>query len=216
MISYVGCTPTLRSLVITLALVAACSETEPPQLGDDGLAVAPEICGYEVIQGRDSLFTIQAVTGTVPVETFYSYGSPVANSANTGFEVADRTAVLVYTDTTTGLTSLVITNDAASSDTGGQAVFDFKGIGKGTITVLDNPIDNYRIKKNTATAVWDWDAFSTDGIAITFPTSSMCVDITAQFVLGANGYSVYSGGTSISVDELTYAPTPLKICAAKC
>jgi hypothetical protein len=190
--------------------VTACVESEPTLSTQTDL-LQPS-CSFDVTQGG-STFAIGAVLDATNVQAFYGWDTAYPQSANTGFEVPDRTALLVHQDQTSGSASLVLIHDAPSSDTGGQTFFEISGLPSAAqLTVLDDPDDNYLVQDGLLTAVWDWDEFTTDGAAITFPDGNICVDVHPRFALDLAGYAVIDGTTG-AVTELPFSPTPLRVCA---
>ncbi len=106
------------------------------------------------------------------VVDFYSYGSPVGSSANTGFEQYD-TALVYMTLDDTGEYGLVVVCDRPGGG-GGNASLSISGFPDGaSLAQSDDPGEAGGVQLDgTATCNWNWVNCCTDGAAYRLGTGS--------------------------------------------
>ena len=169
---------------------------------------------YKVTQG-DTSFDIRPVASGTDVETFYGYGHGDAYSANTGFEAADRSTVILHGDPS-GQLGFVLVHDAAGSGSGGHLELSIDGLAEAELVVEDDASggqDSYDLE--TGEFVWEWAACCTDGIAFASVPHKGCITITPGVVEGLGGFDLIDGATGERI-ALGSTTEPITICSAPC
>ena len=68
------------------------------------------VCNCNITQAGVT-YPISALQGTLPETSYYSYGSPIPSSANTGLELSNGLILFLYEDVTTGIISVFLIAD---------------------------------------------------------------------------------------------------------
>ena len=100
------------------------------------------------------------------VQDFYSYNSPNASSANTGFEQSD-TGIIFLTLDDLGNYGLVVILDLPNDGDGGDVELEITGMAPGTVMVQgDEPGECGTVQGDgSASCDWHWVSCCTDGVA---------------------------------------------------
>ncbi len=133
-------------------------------------------CNCEVSQG-DQSFPITTIQTAESAVSFYSYGSPNAASANTGFELVNTTLVFLHEDTNTGDISLVVIMDAPGGG-GGRGSLDFFCLPTGATIDLSDDAGEITGVPPTIMTNFGWIDCCTDGTVI----GNVGCDMTFDFI----------------------------------
>ena len=174
-----------------------------------------DMTAFTVSQGGQA-FDVFPVVADGPVEDFYGYA---AGNAATGLEVADRGALALHRDASTGDLSLVVLLDAPEDGTGGAASLKIAGLpASARLAVADDPqgpTSSYNLV--TGQLSWAWDSCCTAGAAIADLTDSLCVTVTPGAIEGLTGLDVLTGTPAGPVRvALPSSTLPLTLCGVPC
>jgi hypothetical protein len=188
--------------VVAAALLSAgCGARS--SLPEGGPADIPPGGGLLLTQGTLTKW-VSPVDRDRDVVAFYDYTS---DSGHTGFEALEKSELFFYSDTTTGIVSLVTEHGIDQNSSGlaqpeGLVDQTFSGLPDGvTIAVADdNSMEFFMPSPTTAQGKWQFD-LNTDGGALTgFPVpGSWSVKITADFIEGIDAWRFF-GPEEIPLD----------------
>jgi len=166
-------------------------------------------------------FTLLPLQDIEDVAEFYSYDDPFADSADTPFEVSNRSTWFVHRDRF-GVLSLVLVHDTAGEmqPSGGTLELRVDGLHPGTSTVVqDDPPsaggDVYDLALGTFS--WGWGACCSDGVALSPMPMDLCVTLTPLRWSGLDGIDVLSAVPNGDPLRLPFAlGDPLELCQTVC
>ncbi|HSF88407.1 MAG TPA: hypothetical protein VLA46_03260, partial [Saprospiraceae bacterium] len=119
-------------------------------------------CNCSITQGG-STYPISALLGNESATAFYSYGSPLISSANTGLELSNGLVLFLYQDLNTNLVSLFLIADVGNSGTGGSMEFETNCLPPTAyVSVQDDP-GEFSGGPPSITGNWSWSSCCTDG-----------------------------------------------------
>lgn len=119
-------------------------------------------CNCSITQGG-STYAISALLGNQTASAFYSYGSPLISSANTGLELDNGLILFLYQDLNTNLVSLFLIADVGNSGTGGSMEFETNCLPPTAyVSVQDDP-GEFSGGPPSITGNWSWSSCCTDG-----------------------------------------------------
>jgi hypothetical protein len=126
----------------------------------------PEIdmvtCNCTISQGGNS-YPISALMGNESSVSFYSYGVPIASSANTGLELSNGLILFLYEDTNTGLVSLFLIADIANDGSGGSLSFEVNCLPQTAYVAVQDDQGEFAGSPPLITGNWSWFECCTDG-----------------------------------------------------
>ncbi|MFH1531663.1 MAG: putative metal-binding motif-containing protein [Pseudomonadota bacterium] len=151
-----------------------------------------------VEQGGE-VFEFDPIPGVQSPVPWYHYGSPEAASANTGYEISNKTQLMLYEDDL-GQLYLAIVNDRYDDGSGGYVDVTITGMTGASWVLYDDPptSDTYGMNPVTGAgwAKWHWIECCTDGgILGPIETNGGGYEFTVQFTLltGINQVLIRSG-----------------------
>ena len=119
-------------------------------------------CNCSITQDG-STYPISALLGTVPAPAFYSYGTPLGSSANTGLEINNALVIFLYQDINTGITSLFLIADIANSGSGGSLQFEANCLPSTAYVSVEDDAGEFSGTPPLITGTWSWGGCCTDG-----------------------------------------------------
>ena len=199
-----------------------CNDTDPEVNPD-----AAEVCGDDADNDCDPLtlctwveqggeiFEFDPVPGVQGPVPWYRYGSPEVASANTGYEISNKTQLILYEDDL-GQLYLVIIHDRYDDGSGGYVDVSFTDMVGASWVMYDDPPNSDTYGMNSTTGVgwakWHWVDCCTDGGVLgPIETNAGGYDFTIQFSLltGINQVLIRSGNLLQPVPD-PYAPITFK------
>ena len=180
---------------------------------DEDCTVPPveECDGFVVTQG-DWTRTIQPFESGQTVADFYSYGTPVGASANTGLEMSDESVMFLHRDPQ-GVLSFVMLHDAAKDGSGGSLKLEIQGLQDAELAVQDDlahQADLYAVSQGLFS--WVWYACCTDGLAFENIGEDACFTLEERDSNGLDSFTLFSGGDEMSYEALPSMEGPITIC----
>ena len=126
-------------------------------------AVLPLVdCNCSITQGGLT-YPISALLGNESATAFYSYGTPLISSANTGLELSNGLILFLYQDLNTNLVSLFLIADVGNSGSGGSMQFETNCLPPTAfVSVQDDP-GEFSGGPPSITGNWSWTSCCTDG-----------------------------------------------------
>jgi gliding motility-associated-like protein len=119
-------------------------------------------CNCSITQGT-STYPVSALLGNQSASAFYSYGSPLVSSANTGLELSNGLILFLYQDLNTNLVSLFLIADVGNSGSGGSMEFETSCLPPTAyVSVQDDP-GEFNGGPPSITGNWSWSGCCTDG-----------------------------------------------------
>ncbi len=129
---------------------------------------------------------ITPVLGTVPAEAFYNY-SLADYQARTpiGVEIPRVSLLFFYQDITTGKLALIVIHNAPDAGPGGRVRMRIEGLPpSATLTLKDDPNDEYRFDPPKGEFSWRWASKHTDGLVINDLEGSFTLTVTLEQTVG--------------------------------
>ncbi len=179
----------------------------------------PSTVCYELKQGGKTT-PITPVQGTQGVVNFYSYKFVHDFSADTGYEVEDKAALLLYRDGGGNVSLIFILDEVAEQENipdGGQFDMTLSGAMGMEILVYDdipnqggNDIWDFDTPSGEGYFHWWWSGCCTDGFALGYLQGTFCLDIDPHSYAGTKAIAFWAtpaGPTDMSTE------TPFSICS---
>jgi len=165
-----------------------------------------------VEQGGE-IFEADPIPGVQNPDPWYHYGSPENASANTGYEISNKTQLMLYEDDL-GLLYLVVINDRYDDGSGGNVNMTVTGMEGADWVLQDDPGEGYGgiDAAGNGWATWHWVECCTDGgILGPLETNGGGYEFTVQFTLltGINEVLIRSGSLLQPLAD-PYAPITFK------
>lgn len=152
----------------------------------------PPNCNCTVSQGN---FTsnLPFFIGTTNANAFYSYGTPLGTSANTGLEMSQTLLIFLYEDSTTGETSLFIILDRANDGSGGAGSVNFNCLPPTAFMSLADDPGEFTGTSPDITGTFSWNACCTDGGIIGGIGCGHTFTINPNLTSGINNFALVHG-----------------------
>lgn len=154
----------VKSIVIRNSVPGGGAGIEVDHLQYGAMVELPESPYSLLFDGTEA--PVLPLSGDGTAQSFYSYGSPAASSANTGLEKSGTARFWLHQDSGTGEVSLFVVLDEPDDGSGGSFNLTASGAPAGAgILVEDDPSDvlAWDSPAGTGSAAWNWDACCTDG-----------------------------------------------------
>jgi gliding motility-associated-like protein len=156
----------LEAILLALSSWKLPLPSDPPVLSapapySEGVSV-PLSCDCSITQDGNT-YAISALLGNQSAAAFYSYGNPVASSANTGLEIADALIIFLYQDINTNITSLFLIADIGNSGSGGNMEFEANCLPSTAYVSVQDDAGEFFGVPPLITGSWSWLPCCTDG-----------------------------------------------------
>ena len=126
---------------------------------------------------------------------FYNFNN---DQSNTGFEVPERSLIMLHVDQLTNQVSLVLIHSSAQNPAGGSVSFSIDGLPTGaTLDLTDDASDSFVFSPPTLQASWQWLPEHDDGVIIGNLGQDFQITITPNFISGVVGWDYVDGQTQI-------------------
>lgn len=127
--------------------------------------------------------------------TFYNFNN---DQSNTGFEVPERSLIMLHVDQLTNQVSLVLIHSSPQNPAGGSVSFSIDGLPTGaTLDLSDDASDSFVFSPPTLQASWQWLPEHDDGVVLGNLGQDFKITITPNFISGVVGWDYVDGQTQI-------------------
>jgi len=129
---------------------------------------------------------ITPVLGSVPAEEFYNYSlADYQSRTPLGVELPRVSLLFFYRETATGKLALIVIHNAPDAGPGGRVRMRIEGLPpSATLTLKDDPNDEYRFDPPTGEFSWRWTSKHTDGLVINNLEGSFTLKVTLEKASG--------------------------------
>jgi hypothetical protein len=181
----------------------------------------PQTVCFELVQGNTKT-PIEPVEGDQGVVSFYSYKFVHNFSADTGYEVEDHAALLLYKDPWGNVAMLFILDEVDEEENqpdGGEMALSFTGAQGMDILVYDdipqeggNDEWSFDSKLGEGNIHWWWSGCCTDGFALGYLSGDFCIDLDPTAYSGIQNIAFWNTPNAYKAIS---ANTPFSLCSTQ-